>query len=75
VPAARCDAATAERAAAVPRILVAIPHFFRDEPFAGHGSHGGSRRLRVEAVSACLAGLRATLGRSQATIEIRTRTA
>lgn len=51
------------------RVLVTIPHFFRTEAVAGHGSEKGDTAGRAAAMTACLTTLRQTFGYGQAHME------
>lgn len=51
------------------KILFAIPHYFYPKGGGGHGSLGGRRQPRAEAMAACLASLHNIFGKSQMQID------
>ncbi len=57
----------------MPRILVAIPHFFRHRADGSHGSERRDPGPRVRALASAIALLRANLGTGQVTLDIAER--
>jgi hypothetical protein len=57
------------------RILIAIPHFYKQGDNASYGSGSAQPEIRFAALLRCLAGLHQTFGPKQGVLDIATRTA